>query len=93
MRNMTIPQSLQGKINSFKSNGTFVEYERESFLESSWLSMYNGFNIIPDHAKNVVSLKDLPKVNDVLKKMSHAIQLGVGYAPSHQAFLRDMGIK
>jgi len=93
MRNMKIPDSLQEKINSFKSNGTFVEYERESFLESSWLSLYNGFNIIPDKSKNIIPLTDLPKVDHLFKKMSHAIQLGVGYAPSHQAFLRDMGIE
>jgi len=90
VRDMPIPDSLQAKIDAFKANGSFVVYEQETFLDASWLSMYNGFNIIPNESKNLIPIADLTKANDVLKKMSKAIASGVSYAPMHSEFVREM---
>jgi len=92
VRQMSIPETLQAKMDAFKSNASFVKYEMESFLDASWISMYNGFNIIPDNSQANLPVKDLPKVCEVFKKMRNSIHNGVGYAPTHKEFLRDMGM-
>jgi len=93
VKNMPVPATLKKKIDTFKSDGSLLGYEMESFLDSSWLSMYNGFDIIPDNSKNLIPKQDVSKVIEVFNKMSNAIRLGVEYAPTHQEFLQDMGIK
>lgn len=92
LSNMSIPDSLIAKINAFKKDGSFLSYEQETFTDASWLSMYNGFNIIPDDSQNVIPHADLHKANEVLAKMRKAISLGVSYAPQHADFLREMGV-
>jgi tryptophan 7-halogenase len=92
VRNMSIPESLQTKIEAFKRDGSFLSYEQETFLDASWLSMYNGFNIVPVSSKKPIPLEELQKANLVFNKMRAAIATGVDYAPLHSDFLREMGI-
>lgn len=92
VRNMSIPDSLKAKMEAFKRDGSFVTYEQESFLDASWLSMYNGFNIIPAVSNISIAAEDLPKANEVFNKMRKAIQAGAGYASEHGEFLLEMGL-
>jgi len=92
VRHMSVPETLQAKMNAYKLNGSFVKYEQESFLDASWISMYNGFNIIPDSSQANLPSEDLPKVNELFNKMRAAIRNGVSYAPTHSKFLHEMGI-
>lgn len=92
VRHMSVPETLQAKMTAFTSNASFLSYEMESFLESSWTSIYNGFEIIPARSQVNIPKDDLPKVCEVFNKMRNAIQKGVSYAPTHAEFLREMGI-
>lgn len=56
---MEIPDSLQHKIELFKSCGHILQHEPEAFEKSSWLSIYHGFGITPQRTDNRIDhLKD-----------------------------------
>ncbi len=46
-RQMALPDSLQHKLDVYRSSGRFVHYEQESFADQSWLSLYDGLGIHP----------------------------------------------
>jgi len=47
VRNMSIPESLQRKIDLFKHRGRFFRYDGDLFSETSWVAVFFGQNIIP----------------------------------------------
>lgn len=87
---MDVPEMLAHKIECFKKDGSLVSYEQETFQDASWISMYNGFNIIPD--KSMLSLvpQEREALVHMLDKMKSAIAAGVTHAPSHLEFLKTM---
>ena len=87
VRVMDIPDSLARKLAAFKGAGTLLNYELETFQNASWISMYNGFNIVPDKCMSIDSPDNL---RQQLEKMRHAISLGAAYAPLHVDFLQTL---
>lgn len=86
-QNMAIPDSLAHKIEVFKSQGHVVMYDHESFEQSSWLSMYNGFNVTPtryDVRANGIDSNVIIKNLDQMKSSMHD---AAKQAMSHQAFI------
>lgn len=49
VRNMPIPESLAEKIALFRARGRVADYSRGLFLEPSWLAVYLGQRVIPEH--------------------------------------------
>ena len=49
LTSMELPDSLLHKMDLFKSSGRVVSYETGAFKDPSWLAVYYGQNIIPDH--------------------------------------------
>jgi tryptophan 7-halogenase len=48
-REMTVPASLERKLQMFKRYGHLVTLPHESFEPASWLALYAGFGIMPEH--------------------------------------------
>lgn len=86
-RTMPIPETLEHKISLFESRGHLINYELESFQDSSWLTMYNGFGITPkiyDHRTNSLPASDLLKhLDDMKKSIAQAAQ----QAATHEEFI------
>lgn len=90
VRAMEIPEMLMNKIEAFSYDGSVVLYEQESFVEQSWLAMFNGFQRVPrTHQKNVQQL-DSVKLASVFEKMQRAIIRAAEVAPKQQDFLADL---
>lgn len=86
-RNMNIPETLEHKINVFKRRGHLIKHEMESFEDSSWLSMYNGFNIVPelyDSRADRISAEDL---RQGLMQMKNSVRKAAEHAPTHAEFI------
>ena len=47
--NMELPESLQQKINIFKTTAHVVDYDIGLFMPPSWLAVYLGQGLIPDN--------------------------------------------
>jgi len=90
VRDMDIPTTLAQKMDVFLRDGTLLSYEQESFHDASWISMYNGFNMIPLRHQSLSGDLNLPAFTKLLDSMRNAISLGVTYAPLHSVFLADM---
>ncbi|QJR82766.1 tryptophan 7-halogenase [Alteromonas pelagimontana] len=87
-RHLAMPESLQHKVEVFKSRGHLVQYAHESFNASSWLAMYNGFYI---RAARYDHRADVPSQQTLLAHMARIqqfiAQLSDG-ALSHQNFIK-----
>ncbi len=86
-QSMDIPDTLQKKFDSFDEDGTVYLMEQESFLEQSWIAMYNGFKRVPRHCKNDVDKLDSHRLQSTFEKIKSAIQNGASFAPTHKQFL------
>ncbi|GGY73539.1 tryptophan halogenase [Cellvibrio zantedeschiae] len=90
VQSMDIPEMLAEKIKRFRADGTLITYDQETFQDASWLSMYNGFKIIPNQTSISLSGTERDSLARMLEKMKSAIAGGVGYAPLHHEFLKSM---
>lgn len=87
-RAMAIPDSLQHKIDLFRSCGHIAMYQPEAFEESSWLSMYHGFGLDPlryDARADAISQSEL---SAHLHRMRDSLEKAGRDAMPHGNFLR-----
>ncbi len=83
VRTMTVPDSLAEKMELFRRRGIVMEYKDGLFLHPSWIAVYLGQGIIPDHHDpRVDAVADEP-LRRALGDMSKAISLSVGSQRSH----------
>lgn len=90
VQNMVLPDTLATKVASFKQDGSILLLEQESFMEQSWLAMYNGFHIFPQNIKLPVKALDAEQIKIVFEKIRRAIARGVENAPTHADFIADI---
>lgn len=85
---MEIPQSLQHKLDLFKSCGHILQHEPEAFEPSSWLSIYHGFGVVPARTDNRIDhISDSDIANQLAKIKSVLAEAGKN-AISHGEFIR-----
>lgn len=49
VRNMSIPDSLADKMEAFRERGVVVNYRDGMFLDASWIAVYLGQGVLPEH--------------------------------------------
>lgn len=86
---MTIPDSLQHKLELFRSSGYIVNYRWEMFHQPSWLAIFAGFNYLPNNYHMRVDQINEQSVAAGLTKMKVALSSSVANAPDHSEFIRD----
>lgn len=85
--NMEIPETLQYKIDHFRSYGMIVSDERELFTNPSWIAVYLGQNIIPRRAPVMTELRaDIP-VAQRLDQIRNAIEDAGAAMMPHEDFI------
>ena len=87
VRQNEIPATLAEKIQYFTETGDIKLLEQESFVESSWVSMFYGFGLNPHEESPVMAPEQLRLIMD---KMKGAIAKGCAIAPSHAEFLDSL---
>lgn len=85
--NMSIPDRLQYKIDSFRNNGMIVSDERELFHNPSWLAVYLGQGIVPKRAPGMATLRDKVPVQDRMNAIKAALGDAVAAMPMHEQFI------
>lgn len=86
---MEIPPSLQHKIDLFKSCGHLLQHEPEAFEKSSWLSIYHGFDIIPERTDNRIDHISNQDIKQQLQKIKLTLEHAGKNAISHEAFIHQ----
>ncbi|NRB23409.1 tryptophan halogenase family protein [Shewanella sp.] len=89
-RDMSIPDSLQHKIDLFKATGTVFRHQDELFTEAAWIQVMLGQGIYPgDHhpLANTISDTDLQQF---LSNVSKIINRTVDKMPEHAQFIQGL---
>ena len=90
-RTMSIPDSLQGKLDLFRARGEVRPRASELFSETSWFAVLFGQGIEPEGYHPLADRMSEDDLNLVLARIRAAIRQRVGDLPSHQIFLEHCG--
>lgn len=84
---VTLPDTLQRKIDLWTQRGHFIRYRWEMFHPASWLAIYTGFEMLPRTIDPSLDGIDPATLSAPLAEMRKAIAEVVASAPPHRAFL------
>ena len=84
---MPIPDSLQYKIDHFRSHGMLVADGQELFANPSWIAVYLGQGIVPERAPALATMRSQVPVADRLAQISRAMDDAVAAMPGHGEFI------
>lgn len=87
-RDMSIPDSLQQRMDLFAEAGRVFRYEDELFSKPSWVAVMLGQNIIPRTVDPIVGSLSTQDINHSLNSMQSAMQRATANMETHEAFLK-----
>lgn len=90
-RNLTLPDSLQSKIDAWTHRGHVPSYEFSVFRPPSWVAVFAGQRILPtaeDPRLDRLSAETLHRETDTLHS---SIAAAVARAPDHMRFIETIG--
>ncbi|MBO1256820.1 tryptophan 7-halogenase [Alteromonas sp. 5E99-2] len=86
-RTMSIPDSLQQKIDLFKAGGRVFRDSDELFSRPSWIAVMLGQNIIPNFSDPILSGIPAEQIAQSLGSMNQAMKQTVAGLPTHTDFV------
>jgi tryptophan halogenase len=89
--NMTLPDSLQQKIDSWLHRGYIQRYEFGAFLPPSWVAVMIGQNLLPKHYDPRVDNSNFEQIKRQSQAMRTDIAGAVSNAKTHADFLKIIG--
>ena len=90
-RSMDVPETLAHKLAVYRSRAYLVEYGTEPFRTGSWLSMYAGFDVVPETYDRRADSISESELQQSLAQMKTIIRNAVSLAPEHTASLQKYG--
>ncbi len=88
-QNMPIPDSLQHKIELFKSQGRIFRTQDDLFSEAAWLQVLLGQNIKPESYHPIADQLTDQQVQKYLSDLKTIFTNHASKIPSHQAFIGE----
>jgi tryptophan halogenase len=86
-RNMSIPETLQRKIDLFRANGRIFRENEELFAEESWLQVMIGQHIVPRSYDPLVDMLAPELIARYLADIETVIARCVDIMPLHREFI------
>ncbi|OGT56515.1 MAG: tryptophan halogenase [Gammaproteobacteria bacterium RIFCSPHIGHO2_12_FULL_63_22] len=86
-RTMPIPDTLQQKIDLFKSNGRLFRINNELFTEISWFQVMFGQRIRPQGYHPLVDAKPEDLIERMVADVKRVMHGVVDHMPTHEAFI------
>jgi tryptophan halogenase len=90
-RNMTLPQSLQEKLEAWERRGYVVRYEHGTFLPPSWVAVMMGQNLIPESYDARVHKFDFAQTQKRIETIKRKSKDAVLKTPDHAAYIEQFG--
>jgi tryptophan 7-halogenase len=84
---MDIPDTLQFKINHFRSYGRHIPRDMDLFGAPSWLAVHIGQGNIPNGSDPVAHYRDEASGREWLGKLRAAMTAAAAEQPTHQQFI------
>ncbi|MBL8514015.1 MAG: tryptophan 7-halogenase [Betaproteobacteria bacterium] len=88
-RTMPIPDTLQRKIDLFRSNGRVFRDLQELFAEPSWLQVMIGQRIIPQGHHPFADLRSEDEVDAYVSNVANVIAKCVNVMPTQAAYIAE----
>jgi tryptophan halogenase len=88
-RDMAIPDSLQNKIDLFKSNGRVFRDGVEMFSEISWVEVMMGQGIIPKNYHPLVDTLENERLESFMNNVKTTIAKCVEVMPLHSDYIKE----
>lgn len=86
-RTMSVPESLDYKMRSFRESGHVVHSKRELFIETNWVAVFLGQAVIPGATDLRVECTPRETIAAQLRKMREVIRLAAESLPRHEETL------
>ena len=90
-REMRLPDTLEHKIAVYRAGGRIVQYQSESFFDSSWVCMYANFGIDARNWDPLAELIDLDELKNLMRRLRPDIAALAREGSPHREFLRLKG--
>ena len=88
-RTMSVPDTLQNKIDLFKSSGRIYRENEELFSDPSWLAVMFGQRIVPESYHPIVDAYDSTALHKYLSGVVDVIDRSVNAMSSHEDFIQE----
>jgi tryptophan halogenase len=88
-RNVPKPDSLQERIDLFRSHGRLLREDNELFPMQSWLYVFVGQNILPQSDDPMAGILDAKAVTDNLANIREVVRQCAQTMPLHEAFIQQ----
>jgi tryptophan halogenase len=85
VRTMTVPDTLEEKIELFRRRGRVVKYREGVFLDASWVAVYMGQRIIPEGHDMRADLPPLDALGRSAEALRAEISAKVARMPDHRS--------
>lgn len=92
MRTMDIPASLADKMELFRTRGRVAAYDHGLFLSPSWVAVYLGQRVIPDHYDLRVDNLPADDIANHMEGLRQLMQSSARGMSDHEAYMRDHGM-
>ena len=86
-RKMSIPESLQHRIDLFKETGRVFRADNDLFAENSWIQVMLGQGLMPEQYHPIVDQMSDSELRQFLQGAEASVVKQVGRLPEHQAFI------
>jgi tryptophan halogenase len=88
-RTMEVPETLQQRMNLFRTHGRVYREGNELFTKVSWLQVLHGQRIRPESYHPLTDLLDEQEIQSYLEEVESVIGACVEVMPSHAAFIAE----
>ncbi len=86
-REMTVPDTLQQKMDLFRSHGRVFREHEELFTESSWVQVLLGQNVMPRSYHPMVDLLSDAELDQLGAGVRGVLQRAAAAMPTHEQFI------
>jgi len=90
VKNMDIPDSLQTKLDLFKSKGRIFRHQDELFGEDNWAALLIGQKVFPKSWDPMVDTLNTDHLEQHLKGMQQLIRKTADQMPTHQNYIDQL---
>jgi len=88
-RDMEIPESLQRRMDLFRTHGRVYREGNELFMKVSWLQVMHGQRITPQSYHPLTDIIDEPEIQAYLEEVEGVIRACVDVMPTHAKFIAE----
>jgi tryptophan halogenase len=86
-RTMSVPTSLQHRIDLFRESGRVFRSNSELFAENSWIQVMLGQGILPQQHHHIANLMDDANLGGFLEEIRARVERTVAQLPAHADYV------